>query len=326
MLDQIHVEEPLAKLLASELRNVTRVFKDQLVSEHDNINRLCSHLEQYRGKLLRPALVMLAGLAVSKDPLTESHRMMAAVVEMIHMATLVHDDVLDDAGIRRGGKTINALHGNEMAVMLGDYLISNAFHLCSLIGDPEINRSLGEVTNTLCEGELIQLGHRNDHALNEVVYNTIVEKKTASLIGVSCRMGAILSGGSPDAIGCMGRFGVAAGVAFQITDDVLDLVGIQEVVGKSVGKDLDKGKLTLPIILSLASADKQKCGVLFELLDTCDLVGLRSVLTEDGSVCLALDRARDLVVSAKLELNSINPSPARDLLAALADGILDRRF
>lgn len=269
---------------------------------------------------------MLAGLAVSKDPLTESHRMMAAVVEMIHMATLVHDDVLDDAGIRRGGKTINALHGNEMAVMLGDYLISNAFHLCSLIGDPEINRSLGEVTNTLCEGELIQLGHRNDHALNEVVYNTIVEKKTASLIGVSCRMGAILSGGSPDAIGCMGRFGVAAGVAFQITDDVLDLVGIQEVVGKSVGKDLDKGKLTLPIILSLASADKQKCGVLFELLDTCDLVGLRSVLTEDGSVCLALDRARDLVVSAKLELNSINPSPARDLLAALADGILDRRF
>ena len=276
--------------------------------------------------MLRPALVMLSGLAVSGDSLKESHRMMGAVVEMIHMATLVHDDVLDDAGIRRGGKTINALHGNEMAVMLGDYLISNAFHLCSLIDDPEINRSLGEVTNTLCEGELIQLGHRNDHTLDEVVYNTIVEKKTASLIGVSCRMGGILSGASPDEVTCMGRFGIAAGVAFQITDDVLDLVGVQEVVGKSIGKDLDKGKLTLPVILSLASADTQKRGVLFELLKSCDLVGLKSVLTEDGSVSLALNRARDLVRDAKLALNTINPSPARDLLATLADGILDRKF
>jgi octaprenyl-diphosphate synthase len=326
LLDQIHVEEPLARLLADELTCVTGVFEQQLVSEHDNINHLCSHLEQYRGKMLRPALVVLAGLAISKDSLTHAHRVMAAVVEMIHMATLVHDDVLDDAGIRRGGKTINALHGNEMAVMLGDYLISNAFHLCSLIGDPEINRSLGEVTNTLCEGELIQLEHRDDHTLDESLYNTIVQKKTASLIGVSCRMGAVLSGGGARVVECMERFGIAAGVAFQITDDVLDLVGVQEVVGKSVGKDLDKGKLTLPVIFSLASADQQKRLVLLELLRTCDLSGLKDILLEDGSVHLALKRAQDLVTDAKSALNTINPSPARDLLATLADGILDRKF
>jgi octaprenyl-diphosphate synthase len=195
-----------------------------------------------------------------------------------------------------------------------------------LIGDPEINRSLGEVTNTLCEGELIQLEHRDDHTLDESLYNTIVQKKTASLIGVSCRMGAVLSGGGVSVVECMERFGIAAGVAFQITDDVLDLVGVQEVVGKSVGKDLDKGKLTLPVIFSLASADQQKRLVLLELLRTCDLSGLKDILLEDGSVHLALKRAQDLVTDAKSALNTINPSPARDLLATLADGILDRKF
>ena len=114
LLDQIPVDDSLARILSSELNHVTRVFEEQLVSEHDYINHLCSHLERYRGKLLRPTLVMLAGLATSESPLTEAHRVVAAVVEMIHMATLVHDDVLDDAGIRRGGQTINALHGNEM--------------------------------------------------------------------------------------------------------------------------------------------------------------------------------------------------------------------
>ena len=326
LLDQIHVDDSLAKTLSDELNLVTCVFEEQLVSEHEYINHLCSHLERYRGKMLRPTLVMLAGLSSSTEPLTQSHRVVAAVVEMIHMATLVHDDVLDDAGIRRGGQTINALHGNEMAVMLGDYLISNAFHLCSQIGDPAINTCLGFVTNTLCEGELIQLKHRNDHELDQAVYNTIVRKKTASLIGASCRMGAELSGADGDVVLCLERFGNAVGVAFQITDDVLDLVGVQEVVGKSVGKDLDKGKLTLPSIISLADADDQRRRVLLDLVDSCDLAGLKATLLEDGSIHKAMEQAAGLVGEAKMELNGLAPSPSKDLLATLADGILDRQF
>jgi len=210
--------------------------------------------------------------------------------------------------------------------MLGDYLISNAFHLCSQIGDPSINTRLGCVTNTLCEGELIQLKHRNNHELDEAVYNTIVQKKTASLIGASCRMGAELSGADEDAVLSLERFGVSVGVAFQITDDVLDLVGVQEVVGKSVGKDLDKGKLTLPTIISLARSDASQRRVLLDLVDSCDLAGLKAILVEDGSINKAMEQAASLVEEAKSELAGLGPSLSRDLLATLADGVLDRQF
>ena len=146
--------------------------------------------------------------------LNEGHRVVAAVVEMIHMATLVHDDVLDEAEIRRRGRTINGLHGNEMAVMLGDYLISNAFHLCSTLGKPWISLELGSTTNTLCEGELIQLFNRNNMKLDQETYTTIVENKTASLIGASCRLGSLLSGAGEKEAGRLGRFGTMAGSRF----------------------------------------------------------------------------------------------------------------
>lgn len=322
----INIDDSLAGTLGEELGAVQVIFERQLHGEHDEINRLCDHLETYRGKMLRPSLVLLCGIAVKGEGITESHRTIAAVVEMIHMATLVHDDVLDEAEIRRSGRTVNDLHGNEMAVMLGDYLISKSFHLCSQIHDPWINLSLGEVTNTLCEGELIQLSHRNDMEIDESRYFTIVQKKTASLIGASCRLGAHLSGADKDTCAHMERFGVASGVAFQITDDVLDLVGEQDVVGKSVGKDLDKGKLTLPIIYALSGADGKTRDSLIEVIRERDLDQLRIELDGCGSIERAMQSASLLVDQAKRELCCLPASPARELLASLADGILDRRF
>jgi octaprenyl-diphosphate synthase len=242
------------------------------------------------------------------------------------MATLIHDDVLDEADTRRGGKTINTLHGNEMAVMLGDYLISNAFHLCSSINQPWINGLLGSITNTLCEGELIQLGNRQNLEINEDTYFTIVEKKTASLIGVSCRLGALLSADDQSTADRLERFGVSCGVAFQITDDLLDLVGEQDVVGKSVGRDLEKGKLTLPTIYAMSEVEGDEQKHLVELIQSRDLIGLRSMMQERGLVDRAMKKASDLVTSAKDELDGLKESPARNLLATLADGILERRF
>ena len=223
MINGIEMGGALGDQIATEMSAVSDVFEKHLECEHDSINKLCVYLEKYRGKMLRPSLVMLCGLATGGS-LGNDHRVIAAVVEMIHMATLVHDDVLDESEVRRRGKTINELYGNEMAVMLGDYLISNSFHLCSTIGNPVINTFLGGVTNTLCEGELIQLHNRNNLNIDVDTYDTIVRKKTASLIGASCRLGALLSGADDDVICGMERFGVASGIAFQITDDVLDLV------------------------------------------------------------------------------------------------------
>jgi octaprenyl-diphosphate synthase len=245
---------------------------------------------------------------------------------MIHMATLVHDDVLDEAEQRRRAATVNHLRGNEAAVMLGDYLISNAFHLCSSAGDPAINLALGAVTNTLCEGELVQLHHRDDYGIDEATYLEIVRRKTASLIGECCRLGALLAGASTSQADAMHRFGLHLGVAFQIQDDLLDLTGDQRVVGKSLGKDLDKGKLTLPVIRYLNSVDQGSRGEALQLIERRDAQALRRCLLDRGTVASTRDTAAELVAAAKRELAELPPSAARQLLHVLADAVVERRF
>ena len=326
LIDGIEVDTALVEQLGLSLEDVVSIFDRQLQGEHPPINDLCGRIEEYRGKMLRPTLVLLSGLVVEGGRLGNEHSVAAAVVEMIHMATLVHDDVLDEAEMRRRGRTINSLHGNEMAVMLGDYLISNAFHLCSTLEQPWVSLELGSVTNTLCEGELIQLFNRNNTCLDLATYMTIVEKKTASLIGASCRLGSKLSGSSEDVAGCLERFGRKSGVAFQITDDVLDLTGEQEVVGKSVGRDLEKGKLTLPMILGLGHAEDVVQEATRVKIDARDLVGLRAVLDESGSIEQSIGIASKLVSEAKAELTGLPESSSREMLCMLADGILDRKF
>jgi octaprenyl-diphosphate synthase len=330
MLDLATIDRPIAELVARELDAVSVLFERQLASELSAVNSLCMHVEQYRGKMLRPTLVVLSGLAGRGEPcdgsvLNDAIRTVATVVEMIHMATLVHDDVLDEAEVRRRGATVNHLWGNEMAVMLGDYLISNAFHLCSTIGDPAVNLALGSVTNTLCEGELAQLHHRNDLGLDEDTYLEIIRRKTASLIGACCRLGASLAGATEEASAALERAGIALGIAFQIQDDLLDLVGDEEVVGKSLGQDLVKGKLTLPVIAHLCAADQRERGRALRMIETADAAGLRQCLVESGSVAASRATAARFVEDAKADLALLPASAARDLLAALADSVISRR-
>lgn len=351
--------QPLAQLIHDQLEQVSLIFERQLASDISAVNKLCLHVEHYRGKMLRPMLVLLSGLAgiddlrltmddsaAGPDPnrqssiikrqshcsmppapasLTERHRTLAAVVEMIHMATLVHDDVLDEADLRRGGETVNHLWGNETAVILGDYLISNAFHLCSTLGDPTINLALGEVTNTLCSGELVQLHHRNDYSIDEATYLEIVRRKTASLIGECCRLGALLSGAGAAQCEALKRFGASLGLAFQIQDDLLDLVGDPTVLGKPRGQDLEKGKLTLPVIYYLAQAEVRERGEALRLIAAGDVEALRQRLTNHSCVWRTTEAALALIDQAKGELGAIAAGPARDLLAAMADNVVDRK-
>jgi octaprenyl-diphosphate synthase len=329
MLELNSTHAPVAELLNRQLDQVSLIFERQLASDHSAINGLCMHIELYRGKMLRPTLVLLTGMAASDDPLaetslTEKHRVVAAVVEMIHMATLVHDDVLDEAKVRRSGATVNHLWGNEAAVMLGDYLISNAFHLCSSLGDPEINFALGTITNTLCEGELIQLHHREDYSIDEQTYLDIVRRKTASLIGECCRLGAALSGANDEQQDAFQHFGLSLGIAFQIQDDLLDLTGDQEIVGKDLGKDLDKGKLTLPITHLMATIDAAKRGDVVALLKERRREALREMLEQHGSVTYARATAERFVEEAKRSLVRVPTDHMRDLLDHLADRVVRR--
>ncbi len=325
------IGHPLASVLDEQLEEVGVILERQLASDHSPVNALCRHIEQYQGKRLRPLLVLSTGLAAAGPPcdgsaLNERHRVVAAVVEMIHLATLVHDDVLDEARLRRRVPTLNLLRGNETAVMLGDYLISNAFHLCSSLMDPAVNYSLGEVTNTLCEGELLQLHHRDDCTIDEATYVRVVQSKTASLIGECCRLGTTLSGGPAALADAMHRFGLQLGVAFQIQDDLLDMMGDEVVVGKSLGRDLDSGKVTLPLIRFLANAAADDRGEALRLFARRDAAGLRHMLLESGSVAGAHAEAVRLVRSARSELSGLRPGPARDLLDALAGAVVTRTF
>ena len=310
--------------LAPLLAEVGKAFERQLASDLPPVNTLCRHVERYRGKMLRPTMVFLCGQAFG--PVGERHVIVAATCEMIHMATLVHDDVLDEAEVRRKGHTVNHLRGNEVAVMLGDYLISNAFHLCSRAGDPALNLRLGEVTNTLCEGELVQLSHREDLSLDERTYFEIVRRKTAVLIGACCELGAQLSGAPADAVAALRRFGEGIGVAFQIQDDLLDLEGRQDVVGKSLGRDLEKGKLTLPVIIHLAQASGEVRERTIEAIRARDGAALLAELTASGSLAEARSRAVELVAAARTELRHVPAGLSRDALDAAAMAIVHRDF
>ena len=316
----------LAADIAAALARVETLFESQLASDFPAVNDLCRHVERYRGKMLRPTLVVVCGLAFTDEgaALAPARDVIAATVEMIHMATLVHDDVLDDAEIRRRGQTVNFLRGNEMAVMLGDYLISNAFHLCSRACDPALNLRLGEVTNTLCEGELVQLSRRHDLGLDENTYFEIVRRKTAVLVGASCELGTRLAGADDAAVAAMRRFGELLGTAFQIQDDLLDLLGDEETVGKSIGRDLEKGKLTLPMILHIARSGATERRAAMDAIDAKDGAALRAILARSGAVERARERALALVAEAKAILPETRRPGSRELLLELADRVVAR--
>lgn len=337
---------PVAASLGEMLDRVSRRFDDQLRSDLPPVNQLCAHVERYRGKMLRPTLVLLSGLAARARAgemdaaafaraIGEDHITTAAVCEMVHMATLVHDDVLDEADVRRRGETINRLRGNEAAVILGDYLIASAYHLCSQIthGGNRSALAVGRASMVLCAGELLQLHHRDNYSLDERTYFEIVDRKTAELIATACDLGAFHSGADDGLCKRLGDFGRKLGIAFQIQDDLLDLMGTEGSVGKSVGKDLEKGKMTLPLVHHLANADAITRGRTLAAIESAgghatggSTGSLRVALEKTGSIRYASTTATRLVREAKRLLDALADSPAKSVLLLMADAVVERTY
>lgn len=310
-----------------DLAATRRIFDAELRSDLPFVNDMCATVRSYRGKMLRPALLLLSGQATGQ--LTSDHHTVAAVVEMVHMATLVHDDVLDGAGQRRKKPTIAATDGNTAAVLLGDYLISHAFHLCSSLSSTHASRRIGAITNVVCEGELMQNQRCGDTALSEHDYLEIVRRKTAVLTAVSCELGAYVSGAEEQVIEGMYEFGEQAGIAFQIMDDVLDLVGDAEIVGKTLGRDLAQGKLTLPIIHAIRECGQSSRNLLIDALTgQADAYSreITEILHAAGSIDYAISAAKTHVQAALSQLKSLPASDARRSLVCLAEFIVARAF
>ncbi len=275
--------------------------------------------------MLRPMLVLLSGQASGK--LTDAHVTIATVVEMVHMATLVHDDVLDEAELRRKGATINHLRGNEAAVLLGDYLISHSYHLCSGLGSQLASRTIARTTNQVCEGELLQIHNRNNIDLDEDTYLQIITRKTASLCATCCQLGAMFAGASEQVVAQLETYGRSLGIAFQIQDDILDIVGEIETVGKTLGIDVEKGKMTLPMIHFLHSAPAEHRALLRSLLSSRDAdkaERIRNLILPSGSVQYARERAHQLVNRARTSLSALPDTEARRVLDLMADFVVSR--
>jgi octaprenyl-diphosphate synthase len=270
-------------------------------------------------------LVLLTGKACGE--LADAHTVLATVVEMVHMATLVHDDVLDEAELRRKGATINHLRGNEAAVMLGDYLISHSYHLCSSVESQFASRLIARTTNQVCEGELLQIDNRNNLDLDEETYLQIITLKTAVLCAACCRLGAHYAGATESQVASMETYGLSLGMAFQIQDDILDIIGDVRTVGKTLGIDAEKGKLTLPAIHFLRTAPKEHRELLRSLLEGNDAdksERIRNLILPSRSVQYARDKAALLVSQAKSALTGLPDTEARRVLATMVEFVAAR--
>jgi octaprenyl-diphosphate synthase len=311
--------------IAAELADAERIFQEELESRFPFVQHLVDHCADFHGKRLRPALVLLAGRACGA--VTPAHSVLAAVVEMIHTATLVHDDILDEAMVRRHAATVNAEWGNETAVLLGDYLFTHAFHLAASLESTRACRWIGQATNRVCEGEMQQVHHRGNLDLDEAAYFAIIEGKTAELTAVSCRLGASYAGATDGTVAAFDRYGRDLGIAFQIADDVLDLWGEERVTGKSLGTDLEKQKLTLPVIYLLRLVEPQVAVELRRLLakgsaDHRRL--LRPHLERTGAIDRAWQRAKHHVKQALDALDVLPDSDAKSVLRILAQYVVKR--
>lgn len=318
----------LIECIRPELLAVDRLFSRELESEIECVNALVRHVSRFRGKMLRPCLVLLSGLAASpRQRLTDGHVTIATVSEMVHMATLVHDDVLDEAELRRKGATLNHLRGNEAAVMLGDYLISHSYHLCSSLQSQYASRLIAHTTNQVCEGELLQIENRGNLDLDEETYYQIISRKTAILTATCCELGAKLSGASDDIVNGLHLFGLSLGIAFQIQDDILDIVGEETQVGKTLGIDIEKGKMTLPMIHFLQTAPREHQALLRSLLESHEPdMGerVRNLILPSDSIPYARQAARMHIDRARNAIADLPDSEAKSVLETMAEFVIRR--
>ena len=322
-------QEILARTLAPVMFDLARseeALAKYLTSPYAYINTLIRHIERFKGKRLRPAVLHLSARAFGGE--APEACAVAAVVEMFHLATLCHDDLLDGAERRRGMPAVNAAWGNKSAVMTGDFLLSRGFEILGKLDDHRPFRVLSRVGRLICEGELLQIDNRCQWDMDEDTYLDVIERKTAMLFAVSAELGALLAGAKEAESRRLYAYGRRLGIAFQIVDDCLDLVGIEGSAGKSLGSDLKNGELTLPIIHLLAhtsGAPRQELLNLFKLgQGWLNREALAPYLARTRSIEYALQTARLELQRARDEIKFLPLSSAKTALLELPDFILKR--
>ncbi|MFQ5731022.1 MAG: polyprenyl synthetase family protein [Planctomycetaceae bacterium] len=314
-------------VLGGELREVEAIYAAELQSASPYVRDILAQASRFRGKRLRPMLLLLT--AAAGGGIRRDHRVLAAVVEMIHTATLVHDDVLDEAATRRHVATVNNRWNNETSVLFGDYLFTHSFHLAASLKSTAACRLIGRSTNIICEGELTQIRERGNLELSESDYLKIIDGKTAELCALCCRLGALYAEATDTVIQAAERFGRGLGMAFQIADDILDLIGKESQTGKTLGSDFAKQKLTLPLIRLLATSGEPESTRLRELLLRADeesCAAVRELLLDGDGLHYARNRALEFAASARESLAPLPDTESRRVLEEMTDFAALRSF
>lgn len=317
----------MRSLLAEDMRAVDEVIRDRLDSDVALIRTVAEYIIGGGGKRLRPALLLLAAGAMGYRG--RNHHVLAAVIEFIHTATLLHDDVVDESALRRGRKTANAMFGNAAAVLVGDFLYSRSFQMMVGIDDMRVMQVLADATNVISEGEVLQLINCRDADVDEERYLTVIRFKTAKLFEAATRLGAMVAGAPPEVETAFAEYGMRLGTAFQLVDDVLDYSGELAQTGKNLGDDLAEGKPTLPLIYVMAHGTPHQAREVRTAIENAGIEQFEAIVAAVRDTG-ALDYVRRIAHAESLAANAaiatIADSKYRQCLLQLSRFAVDRNY
>eukprot|EP00903_Cladosiphon_okamuranus_P003702 g3700.t1 len=307
-------------LVRPDLEQVETAIRAQVRDFDSAVEPYIAYICNTSGKRIRPALAILVGGAIGE--VTEDHRKIGVILELIHMATLVHDDIIDGASARRSMPTANSKWGNALAVLLGDALFSHALTLATDFNSIEICRKVGQAAREVCQGEILQTQRRFDLTLTKKDYFKVIEMKTGALFAAATGLAAAVSKLPADEETALASYGMKLGTAYQIYDDCLDIVGTEEVVGKTLGTDLEKGKLTLPILNLLEAATEEQSTRINQLIldqKEVDLPGIVGRKNYDQALDDAIDTAISLLEGCRTDLDVLDSSEYKDALIQITN-------
>jgi octaprenyl-diphosphate synthase len=319
----------LRGLVGDDWGEVNRTIVRRLGSDVTLVNQVAHHIVHNGGKRLRPLAVLLGARACDPNPTGQAHIAAAAIIEFIHTATLLHDDVVDNSGLRRGQETANAVFGNQASVLVGDFLYSRSFQMMVELNEIRILDVLADATNTIAEGEVLQLMNCNNPDTSESDYMEVIYRKTAKLFEAGTRIGAILAHQDDRIEQALATYGRHLGQAFQLVDDALDYDAKPEEFGKNIGDDLAEGKPTLPLIYAMAHGSAAERHMIREAIETGgtrNLTSIQLAIETSGGLRYTAERAQQEVDVAIAALAPLSPSIFRDALVELAQFSIRRRY
>ncbi|MGI4847436.1 MAG: octaprenyl diphosphate synthase [Janthinobacterium lividum] len=311
--------------ITNDMSAVDLVIRRQLHSEVALISQISEYIIGAGGKRIRPKLVLLFAKALGVSG--TGHHDLAAIVEFIHTATLLHDDVVDESSLRRGRKTANALFGNAAAVLVGDFVYSRTFQMMVATGDIRIMQVLADATNVIAEGEVLQLMNMHDPDISEASYLQVIRSKTAKLFEAAAQIGALVAGATDAQVDAAGEYGRSLGTAFQLIDDVLDYSGNAADIGKNVGDDLREGKSTLPLLYLMlhgTAAERELVRTCIETGDEQHFDAVLAAVTDSGALAYTRKKAQESAAVARAALSVLPDGEYKDSLISLCSFAVDR--